>query len=103
MSAISLLFVIIIFHVLVEFVDKRDAVMSDYLRQKLMIKGNSKQGGDFKKQFNNFFLSAGTSDDIGDESHVLAEKFMVVARYIVIPLVFVTFNTVFWFYWFFHH
>ena len=93
MSVISLLFLIIVFHMIVEFIDRHKVKIIPFQPPKVSSKDSK-----FKAHFSNFFQPP---DEKNEDPHATAEHLMKIARYCVVPAIFVVFNATFWFYWFF--
>ncbi|KAF2353944.1 C-type lectin-like, partial [Trinorchestia longiramus] len=89
-AVITLLFIIIVFHVFVEYLDQKQD-MDDEAFLSVLKKTNMK-GDKFPER-------KVAWEKEGQESE-LPEKMMRVMRLFVVPALFVVFNTIFWLYWF---
>lgn len=87
-TVITLLFIIIVFHVIVEYID-----------QKIEHTKNSSQDENYQdaKKFEGPKVAWMQTEE---EEQDLPERLMKTMRVIIIPAIFVVFNATFWAYWF---
>ena len=89
LSVITLLFVIILFHVLVEYIDKNSTHNSDSIIK------------NFKDNKNrNNFVGADDTEMQTQVNQRSAVKIVEIMRIYVVPIVFFVFNVGFWICWF---
>lgn len=92
-AVITLLFAIIIFHVVVEYLDQKRSLEEGSSFPKA---GPRKE----KVMRNNFVISKERKHPTQEDETYLTEKLMKIMRLFVVPTIFVGFNLAFWIYWF---